>query len=88
MAMMVRDPRDRDLPSGFEIAIQNPNAEEKIIIDTSKIRDKFKAYVRSQEAVIKDKFIKLETDFIDLQTDTPFIEPIIALFRRRQMRWR
>lgn len=88
IALMIRDPRDRDLPDDYIITLQSPDSSKSMIIDTSSIKEKYSRYAHEEEQHIRSEFINANSDFVLLTTDKPFIEPLIALFRQRQKKWR
>ncbi len=88
IALMIRDPRDHELPDDYIITLQSPDSSKSMIVDTSSIKDKYSKYSHEEEEQIKSEFIKSNSDFALLTTDKPFIQPLIALFRQRQKKWR
>ncbi len=88
IALMIRDPRDRELPENYKITLESPETGRRIIVDTSVIKDKYSKYVNEEEEYVKQEFIKASSDFAEIITDKPFLEPLIELFGRRKKKWR
>lgn len=89
VCIMVRDPRDRILPSGAgEIVIQDPKSGKTMLIEPELIKEAYENVVKEQEKNIRNTLSKEGVDFTDIQTDKPFIKPIINLFLKRATRWR
>ena len=86
IGIMVRDPRDKEIPEDSEmIIISDPYTNEQIILDpTKKVRERYKVYVEHQEKNIKDVFIKSRASFLRLSTDQNPIPLIINFFTKRK----
>jgi len=52
------------------------------------IRERFAKYVKEEERKIKDAFVKNNSDFLELTTDVPFLEPLTKFFKMRELRLR
>lgn len=89
IALMVRDPRDRVIPSDVgQVVVSDPYSKKELIIDTSLIAYKYEKEVKLQEKQLRESFRKTEAELIELTTDKSFVHPIIELFKKREMRWR
>ena len=89
IALMVRDPRDKTLlPETGQVVVADPYSKKELIIDTGLIAYKYEKEVKLQEKQIRDNFRQTEAELIELTTDKPFINPIIEMFKKREMRWR
>lgn len=84
IGMMVRDPRDRELPKGTgQYILEDPYSNEKLYVDVNQYADKYKAYVEKEEEEIRKEFKKIRGGFLLLQTDKDFLEPVMTFFRTR-----
>jgi uncharacterized protein (DUF58 family) len=90
IAMLVRDPRDDNLPEGIgHVMVENSVTGQQMLLDTDAIRED---YARTAKE-IKERNLKalLEGGVADvpvLMTDQDFIKPVIAFFERRKDKWR
>ncbi|RJQ18178.1 DUF58 domain-containing protein [Candidatus Woesearchaeota archaeon] len=84
IGIMVRDPRDRELPKNAgQYVLEDPYSNEKLYVDVNKYGELYKNYVQKEEAEIQDRFIKTRSGFLSLQTDQDFFLPIMGFFKRR-----
>jgi uncharacterized protein (DUF58 family) len=90
IGIMVRDPRDRELPkdTGGQYMLEDPFSGEKLFIDVKDYADAYKAYVEAEEANIEKHFRTTKSDFIKLSTDEDFYKPLITFFKKRSLRLR
>lgn len=83
LGIMIRDPRDDELIETGNIVLQDPMSSEMVIVNTNKIKDKYKEFTQNEKRYIKDMFSKGNSDMLDLNTDGDFIKPIIQFLLRR-----
>ena len=89
IGIMVRDPRDYEIPADVgQIVISDPYSDKEILIDTAKIKDEYESVVKEQIKYIKQTFIKSKSDFLELRTDKPFLNHIINFFLMRNKKRR
>lgn len=89
VSIMVRDPRDRTLPKdSHQILISDPYSDQQLLIDPSLISERYEKYVAEEERRIRELFLRLRIDFLDLSTDRSFIAPVMNFFIRRHRKWR
>jgi len=87
IAVMVRDPIDRELPEvGGQVMIKDPQTGQNLYIDSRQYADKYREMVTSQEKYIENIFKRNRGDFIKLTTDKDFLVPVISFFQRRSKR--
>jgi uncharacterized protein (DUF58 family) len=90
LAILVRDPRDDELPEGAgHIVVENAYTGEQIIMDSEKIRVQY-AHAASE---IKERAIATLKrarvgDIAVISSKEDFAKHIIAFFERRKRRWR
>ena len=85
VAIMIRDPNDKIMPTGVgQVVLENPYTGRQLLIQPEKVKVDYERVVRQEEAEIKEKFQKMNVDFLTLTTDEPFINPVISFFRRRE----
>lgn len=89
ICIMVRDPRDRILPSDVgQVVIENPKTGKTLLVEPELIKQSYEHYVREQEDKIKRILFKANIDFADISTDKSFVKPIINLFLKRALKWK
>ncbi|HDP74033.1 MAG TPA: DUF58 domain-containing protein [Candidatus Woesearchaeota archaeon] len=81
-AIMIRDPRDDDLPLELQdVSVSDPYSEETLLFNTREFKDRFSNNARE----IKEKIIHnvkvLRGNFLELNTTEPFEKKIISFFR-------
>ncbi len=89
IGMMVRDPRDLELPTGVgEVVLADPYSDEQVLIDVDKVRDEYNREAKAQAEAVEEAFVKAGGDLLMLRTDQAFDEPVIKFFKRRAARVR
>ena len=89
IAIMVRDPRDSMLPTDIEqVLIQDPYSRDRTVIDSALLSNFYETYVKREEKGIRDSFVKLNVDFLNLTTDREFVNPVIEMFSKRRTSWK
>jgi uncharacterized protein (DUF58 family) len=88
VAIMIRDPRDRELPKDAgQLMLKDPYSGENIYVDTRAVSDLYKKEVLSQEEYIRYIFKRSRGDFLLLTTDTEdYIKSLLAFFQARSKR--
>jgi len=90
VAITVTDPREIEMPDVGFIELEDAETGEVVLLDTSysEVRSVY-AKQSSQDILIRNKLFKsINVDHIDIQTDKPYIEPLIKFFRMRAKRFR
>jgi uncharacterized protein (DUF58 family) len=89
ITMLVRDPRDMTLPEGMgEVVFEDPYSGETLLVSPNKIRKEYSSMASSDINKTKNLMKKVGADFVFLQTDKGFVEPIAAFFKERESKWR
>ncbi len=89
IGLMVRDKRDNSLEGAAgQYVLGNPYTGDDLLVDVKTIKESYGRYAKEQIAGIEGNFKKVGADFLHLETDKEFINPIIRLFRMRQHRWK
>ncbi|MGV8169693.1 MAG: DUF58 domain-containing protein [Candidatus Nanoarchaeia archaeon] len=88
VAIMIRDPRDRELPADVgQLMLKDPYTGENIYIDTKAVSELYKKEVLSQEEYIKYIFKRSRGDFLLLTTDDEdYTRKLISFFQMRTKR--
>ena len=81
IGMMVRDPRDYEMPEDVgQIVISDPYSDKEVLIDTATLKEEYEASVKEQIKYVKHTFIKSKANFLELRTDKPFLNHVINFF--------
>ncbi|MAF50720.1 MAG: hypothetical protein CMH64_01385 [Nanoarchaeota archaeon] len=89
IALMVRDPRDRELPEDVgDVVVEDPYGSEKLSLHPKSISKKYSKYVKKQEYQLEEVFKKAGSEFLSLSTDKDFVNPLIKMFARREQKFR
>jgi uncharacterized protein (DUF58 family) len=88
IAIMIKDPRDRELPKNTgQLMIKDPFTEENIYIDTRHMSKKYKEDVLAREKYIQRIFKQCRGDFLLLTTDNEnYIRDLMKFFQARSTR--
>ncbi len=88
IACRITDPAEVDLPDVGLVELLDPETQEALLIDTSNraIREAFQAHVAQQKQSQLKAFRRSGVDLLDISTDTPYIDAVRELFRRRAHR--
>ncbi len=89
IGIMVRDPRDYEMPEDVgQVIISDPYSEKEILIDAASVKKEYESTVKEQVKHIKETFINSKSEFLELRTDKPFLNDIIKFFSMRHKRRR
>jgi len=84
IGIMIRDPRDRELPNeSGQYYLEDPYSGEKLLIDVKKYSAAYKKYVENEEASIEKHFRATRSDLLRLSTDKDFYYPVVRFFKKR-----
>lgn len=88
IALVVRDPRDRFIPSGVgQIMLKDPYSGENIYFEANKVRKKYNEDVLKQEQYLESVFRKSRGDYLLLSSDEEdYVTKFIHFFQRRGKR--
>ncbi|MBD3202835.1 DUF58 domain-containing protein [Candidatus Woesearchaeota archaeon] len=89
IGIMVRDPRDRELPQNAgQFILRDPYSDEKMYIDTNQFYQLYSEYAKENENLIKKKFNLIKSDFVFLTTNESFVQKMIKLSKKRGKKWK
>lgn len=87
IGVMIRDPRDMDLPDDVtQIVLSDPYAEEDVLLDPKLIKEKYSHLAREQVRAVKQTFLDAGSDFLELYTDKDYVNEITKFFKGRAER--
>lgn len=84
----VGDPRERTLPNVGLIEVQDPESGELVLLDTGSatVRRLFHERANGEEQRLKEIFRRYRIDSLFASTDSPFVDDLRRMFRKRQIR--
>lgn len=90
IAVQILDPREREIPNVGFIELSDPETGEQILIDTAdrQYRQQLAKRVQTMIGERERLFRTIRMDAIQLQTDKPYLEPLIHFFEKRAKRFR
>ena len=89
IAMIVRDPRDENMPDeDIQVILSNPYENKQLIVNTKEIKTDYERIAKEETNKFKQKLTELNVDFIELITSKSFVNPIMTFFKRRHDKWR
>jgi uncharacterized protein (DUF58 family) len=91
IGLVIEDPRESELPAlPAWIAMEDPETGERALIPagSSAVRRKLKDVHRSRKEDLERLFRSAGMDFVRIQTDRPYADPLVQFFRRRAKRFR
>lgn len=90
VAVRVADPREHDLPAMGFVELEDAETGSRILVDTTDraFREAFDRESRSRREDAEKLFRSLKVDFVDINTDEPYFEPLSRFFRQRARRIR
>lgn len=86
--IVVRDPREHDLPPMRWVEFYDPETGEQLTVDTSApgFRRRFTALANNRAHNLRQTFRKLGIDTIEVTTGESFVDPLRRFFRTREAR--
>ena len=85
VAFKIYDPRENELPEAGLIRLQDSESGSILEIDSSDpaVRNGFKSLAAQREKILGETFAKSGVDWIRLRTDQNYVQPLMALFKKR-----
>jgi uncharacterized protein (DUF58 family) len=91
IAILLADPRERELPNAGLITLRDPEKGTWRYIDTrsAEVRDAFRRQMAEFDLDLERQLRQHDVDLVRLRTDQSYAEPLLAFFRKRErMLWR
>ncbi|QBG48424.1 DUF58 domain-containing protein [Verrucomicrobia bacterium S94] len=88
IAVTITDPRELELPDAGLVELRDAETGEQILVDTASpaARKKFNTAAKARHLEIRDQFIRLNIDQIDVHTDRDHVPDLVRFFRTREQR--
>ena len=88
IGMMIRDPRDEELPKNAgHVIIEDPYSKQKIYLDTNQCSKKYAENVKKEKEKIREAFRLTGSALIELRTDEDYYGDLIKFFKRGEKEW-
>jgi uncharacterized protein (DUF58 family) len=86
--IVVSDPRESELPDVGFVELEDAETGELVLVDTSSraVRRRYAQAAWGRAAARQTMFRRMDTDFVDVRTDRPYVDPLVRFFRHREKR--
>jgi uncharacterized protein (DUF58 family) len=86
IALKIEDPLERELPNVGLMQVKDAETGELVWLDTGskRVRDAYRNHWLQQDQYVKNLFLKAGVDSATLQTGKGYIQPLMALFKKRE----
>ncbi len=86
--IVITDPRELTLPDVGIIEMEDCETGEVAVVDTGSkaVRRRFALRAIAARENRETMFRRMDTDFIDVMTDRPYVEPLMRFFHKREAR--
>jgi uncharacterized protein (DUF58 family) len=90
VALFVGDEGEDALPDSGLILVSDPETGELFAVNTgsSRVRERFAATVAAEGEALRRRLRRLGVDIVEIRTDSSYVGPLLAFFRRRERRRR
>lgn len=87
--IFINDQLEDELPNLGLLPLKDAETGKEIMVDTSSssVRNEYRHRRHQQKEHLRDKFLRMKIDMIELETNTSYIQPLISFFRRRMHRY-
>jgi uncharacterized protein (DUF58 family) len=88
IAINITDPRERELPGVGMVALEDAETGETLLVDTTdeQVRKAYRLLAEEKFEQRLSTFKAAHIDYIDIRTDTPYIDTLLKFFRMREKR--
>ncbi len=85
VAIRLLDPREEALPKVGLLSLTDAETGRPVLVDTSSktVRNAFSARAADREAAVQSALKRARVDTVTVRTDADYVEPLVALFKRR-----
>lgn len=87
--IFINDKLEDELPDLGLIPLRDAETGDEVLVDTSseKVRKEYKKKRQVHKAELRDRFLRMKIDTIELETNASYIRPLMSFFRRRVHRY-
>jgi uncharacterized protein (DUF58 family) len=88
IAINITDPRERELPGVGMVALEDAESGETLLVDTAdeQVRKAYRLLAEEKFQQRLSTFKAAHIDYLDIRTDTPYIDTMLKFFRMREKR--
>jgi uncharacterized protein (DUF58 family) len=88
IAINITDPRERELPRAGMVALEDAETGETLLVDTGdeQVRTAYRVLSEKKFEQRLSAFKASNIDYIDIRTETPYIDTLLKFFRMREKR--
>lgn len=89
VSIFINDKLEDDLPSLGLLPLKDAETGQEVMVDTSskKVRDAYKKRRVKEKKEIRDRFLRMKIDTIELHTNESYVQPLMNFFHRRARRY-
>ncbi|MEL7834323.1 DUF58 domain-containing protein [Fodinibius sp. Rm-B-1B1-1] len=87
--IFINDKLEDELPDLGLVPLRDAETGQEVLVDTSseKVRQQFQKKRKIAKDKLRDQFLRMKIDMIELETNTSYIRPLMTFFRRRMHRY-
>lgn len=87
--IFINDKLEDKLPDLGLVPLKDAETGEEVLVDTSskKVRKEYQKKRRIRKEKLRDHFLRMKIDTIELETNASYIRPLMTFFRRRMHRY-
>lgn len=87
--IFINDKFEDELPDLGLIPLKDAETGEEVLVDTSskKVRQEYHKKRKIAKSKLRDQFLRMKIDMIELETNTSYIRPLMTFFQRRMHRY-
>lgn len=87
--IFINDKLEDELPDLGLVSLKDAETGEEVLVDTSskKVRQEYQKKRRVAKEKLRDHFLRMKIDTIELETNKSYIRPLMTFFRRRMHRY-
>ncbi|MGD8427261.1 MAG: DUF58 domain-containing protein [Balneolaceae bacterium] len=87
--IFINDKLEDELPKLGLLPLKDAETGEEVLVDTSseKLRNRYRKNRIAHKKRLRDHFLRMKIDTIELETNESYIKPLMSFFRRRMQRY-
>ncbi|HYW35981.1 MAG TPA: DUF58 domain-containing protein [Balneolaceae bacterium] len=87
--IFINDTLENELPSLGLTTLKDAETGKKIVVDTSsqKVRKAYQKKRMKQKKALRDKFMRMKADMVEVRTNQSYVKPLMNFFHRRMHRY-
>jgi uncharacterized protein (DUF58 family) len=87
--IIINDTLENELPELGLMPLRDAESGDEILVDTSneKVRKAYRQKRRLRKEQLRNKFLKMKIDTVELQTNASYVQPLMNFFHRRMHRY-